>query len=201
MNATSCKSLQRLIIATLPLWASLFGGCQTIRAGAHFDETTDFGRYQSFSWIDEEPLIVGADETGIIISPLTKSKVQQAIREGFEQIGYRYAASPDDADFVVAYTIGTRREVSVTSYPSAYYGQWGWHVRGSRYYIHEVQSHNYTKGTLGVDVFDRESKKPVWHGFAEKTITSGDRSDPMPTIVAGVSKMLESFPRQESIPR
>jgi len=184
-----------ILLAIVLIALFLVSGCSTIRTGAHYDESTNFGKYTRFSWIDEEPLITGQENTGLIISPLTQSKIKQAIRLGFERKGYEYVKNPENADFVVAYTIGTRSEVSTRSYPDAYSGNWGWHIRGGYYYINEVVVHDYTKGTLGVDVFDRELKKPVWHGFAEKTITTGDKIDPQSSIDVGVQKMLEHFPR------
>ncbi len=177
------------------VFASFAAGCATISTGAHYDETTNFGMYKRFSWIDDQPLILGSIETGITVGPLTQSKIKRAVRSGFQSKGYIFVDDREQADFVVAYTIGTRQEVSIDSYPTAYYGTWGWHVRGSHYYINEVSAHTYTKGTLGVDVFDRAAKKPVWHGWAEKTITADDRKDPSPAIDAAVGKLLESFPR------
>lgn len=186
----------RFVFATGMILAfTLFqAGCATISTGAHLDESANFSQYQKFSWIDEEPLIVGAESTGIPISPLTQQKIKDAIRGGFEERGFEFVEDEEQADFVVAYTIGTRQEISIHSYPDPYHGDWGWHVRGSRYYVSEVSAHTYTKGTLGVDVFDRDTKKPVWHGWVEKTVTSSDRKDPTPAIEEGVAKMLEAFP-------
>ena len=194
MNTTKRLSRPALNTAALLLVAYFAAGCASISTGAHYDETMNFGAYKRFAWIDEQPHIVGAEETGIIISPLTQTKIQAAIRAELERKGFSFVENDADADFVVAYTVGTRNEVSVESYPQSYHGTWGWHVRGSHYYVNEVTTHSYTRGTLGVDVFDRKSRKPVWHGWAEKTITTGDKEDPGPTIEAGVSQMLELFP-------
>jgi len=170
-------------------------GCASIATGAHYDETTNFGLFRSFSWIDDHPLILGPDDAGTTTDPLAQSKIQQAIRSGFENKGYTFVEDQDQADFVVAYTIGTREKISVNSYPSPYYGSWGWHVRGSHYYINEASAHTYTKSTLAIDIFDRASRKPVWHGWSEKTITTDDKRDPTPSINASVSKLLELFPK------
>ena len=192
MNPTN---KDRLVPTLAVLLVSLFAaGCATILTGAHFDETADFGKIRSFSWIDEDPHIDASVRSGLAISPLTHAKIQDAIRKGLQERGYAFVEERGEADVVIAYTIGTRQEVSISSYPDPYYGPWGWHVSGSNYYINEVTTHSYTTGTLGVDVFDNETKKPVWHGWAEKTITMGDREDPTPTITTGVTKMLESFP-------
>ena len=44
------------------------------------------------------------------------------------------------------------------------------------------------------DLFDNETGKPVWHGWAQKTVTSRDRADPEPTINAGIAKLFAGFP-------
>ena len=180
------------ILAFIALGAFLTA-CETIRTGSHYDETTNFGAYQTFSWIDENPYI--GDGSTVRVSPLAQSKIQRAIQTQLEQLGYSFIEDRDDADFVLAYTVGTRDRIRVDSYPAAYHGSWGWHVHGSYYYIHETTVHSYTEGTLGVDMFDGKSRKPVWHGWAEKTITESDREDPSSVIEAGVAKLFESFPR------
>lgn len=170
-------------------------GCASISTGAHYDETANFSTYKSFTWISEQPMISAQPDSGQVISPLTQAKIQQAIQSGFEQKGYTFVSNRDQADIVIAYTVGTRQEIRIDSYPAPYYGPWGWHVRGSHYYVREYDAHSYTMGTLGVDVFDAATKQPVWHGWAEKSVTSGDRKDPTQVINAAVEKMLESFPQ------
>jgi hypothetical protein len=194
MKSNTGKSQIITLIASLIAFTSLAAGCATISAGAHYDETTNFGLYKSFSWIDDQPLFVGSDDTGIIVSPLTQMKIQQAIRSGLENKGYEFVDNQEKANFIIAYTIGTRQETSVSSYPDAYYGLCGWHVCGSHYYVHEASAHNYTKGTVGVDIFDGTVNKPVWHGWAEKAITTGDENKPVSSIEAAIREMLVSFP-------
>ena len=115
------------------LCSAVIGGCATISTGSHYDETTNFGEYQTFSWVSDTPYIYGGGDPRI--SPLTQSKIQSAIRDQLQQKGYRYVADNQDADFAVAYTVGTRQEVRVDSYPAGYRGSWGWHVRGSYYSV------------------------------------------------------------------
>jgi hypothetical protein len=170
-------------------------GCETIDAGSHYDETNDFGEYRSFSWIDDKPYIEGEGRSEVRVDPLTQTKIERAIRAELERKGYSFTEDRDDADFVVAYTVGTRNELTVDSYPYPYSGAWGWHVYGSHYYVREYREHSYTRGTLSVDVFDGESNSPVWHGWAEKTITGSDREDPSQTIIEAVARLFEEFPK------
>lgn len=184
---------RKILICTVTLFTyGLLGACTTIQTGSHFDETTNFGAYRTFSWVDDEPYVT--DESSIRVSPLTQQNVQDAIRNELIRSGHTYSDNRDEADFLVAYTVGTRDRIRVTSYPVDYPGNWGWHVYGSHYYIREFSAHSYTEGTLGVDIFDGKTSKPVWHGWVEKTISSSDRENPEPMIREGVARLFENFP-------
>ena len=192
VSKAKLRSTGRYLITAAAL---LLGACSTIQVGSHYDETNNFGVYRTFSWIDESPYIQGSSRDVAQVSPLTQAKIERAIRRQFELLGYNFVADRSTADFVVAYTVGTRREITVDSYPALYRGPWGWHVYGSLYYPHDVHRHEYVKGTLAIDVFDGRSRKPVWHGWAEKTVTYSDRKDPGPSIDEAVANLLIKFPR------
>lgn len=187
---SSVQMFRNLIIVT-SAWA--LAGCVAINTGSHYDETANFSAYKTFSWVSDQPYVY--DETSIRISPLTQNKIRVAIRNRLEKSGYAFTDTPGSADLLVAYTVGTRDKIRVESYPVEYSGSWGWHVHGSHYYVREVSEHSYTEGTLGVDIFDGHSNKPIWHGWAEKTISDSDRKDPGPIIEEGVTRLFDSFPR------
>ena len=47
---------------------------------------------------------------------------------------------------------------------------------------------------LAVDIFDVREKRPVWHGFAEKTISEKDRKQVQETVQAAVDSIMPGFP-------
>ena len=116
--------------------------------------------------------------------------------------GYRLIPDAESADFVLAFTVGSREEIKVDSYPSmsAGYAGYGyprhWGGWGGAYYGvgTETSVRQYTKGMLAIDVFDVASRRPVWHGVATKTIYESDREDAGGTIQAAVDAILEGFP-------
>ena len=187
--------MSTFLLRKIPLLAlaALVTACASIKTGSHYDETANFAAYRTFSWVGETPY-VSADDA-VRISPLTQSKIQDAIRDRLVQAGYTFSAAPASGDFLVAYTVGTREKIRVDSYPITYPGAWAWHIHGSPYVVREIREHHYTRGTLGVDIFDGRTNKPIWHGWAEKTITDSDRRDPDATIDEGVSRLFEAFPR------
>lgn len=182
----------RILVALLSL-GLILSGCATIKTGSHFDEAATFDGYRTFSWISDDPMIVGAGE-GPFVSPLTQKKIVNAIAGELTRKGFVYTANRDKADFVLSYTVGTRERIEASSYPSAYQGAWGWHLYGRYYYETEVVHRMYTEGTLGVDIFDGKTKQPVWHGWATKTISSADRQDPTPSINKAVAGLFAAFP-------
>jgi len=179
--------------AILALLGLFLSGCATINSGSHHDESVSFDRYRTFSWIADQPLIVGSGERSSA-SPLTQKKIADAITGELTRKGFVYTANPETADFVLSYTVGTRDRIEVTSYPGVYQGAWGGRLYGRYYYDVEVEHRMYTDGTLGVDVFDGKTKQPVWHGWATKTISSADRQDPAPSIDKAVTELFADFP-------
>ena len=116
--------------------------------------------------------------------------------------GYRLVSDVDSADFALSFTIGSREEIKVDSYPSmsAGYGGYGypgrWGTWGGAYYGYGTGTtvRQYTEGMLAIDVFDVEERRPVWHGVASKKISESDRKDAGGTIQAAVDAILGGFP-------
>jgi len=189
-NVTKRHSIRPASILLLGLFLT---GCATIKTGSHHDETVSFDGYRTFSWIADEPLIVGTGGPSPV-SPLARKKIADAIEHELTRRGFMFTADRQTADFVVAYTVGTRDRIEATSYPSAYRGAWGWHLYGRYYYETEVVHRMYTEGTLGVDIFDGETKAPVWHGWATKTISAPDRQNPSQIIQKAVTALFARFP-------
>lgn len=181
------------VIAAVLLLGALLSGCATMNSGSHYDESATFGDYQTFAWIADNPLILGAGDQPPI-SPLSQKMIAQAIEDELGQKGFTYTANPSQADFVVSYTVGTREKIDATSYPDAYRGAWGWHMYGRYYYQTEIVHRTYTEGTLGIDIFDGKTNQPVWHGWARKSVTSADRNDPSPAIQKAVAAIIKRFP-------
>ena len=196
MNINNVFKPRLQTVVVLFLVGAFLSGCATIRSGAHHDESASFDNYQSFAWIAEDPMILG-DGNQQSISALAKKEIAQSLKNELSAKGFTYLQDREQADFVVAYTVGTRDRIVATSYPSAYQGMWGWHLYGRYYYRTEVEHRTYTEGTLGVDIFDGKSKEPVWHGWASKSVTSADRNDPSPAIEKAVAAIIKRFPPEK----
>jgi Domain of unknown function (DUF4136) len=172
----------------LLLLTLIAGGCQSIQTRSDYDHRIDMSGYRTFSWISAHPMIAAAAN----VSPLTEGRVELAIIDTMQQKGITFVPDAKQADFVVAFTVGSRQKVRVdtTTYPMAYRGPWVW---GPGYY-QDVDVREYTEGRLAIDIFDTKLHQPVWHGYGTKSITGSDRDNPAPAIQKAVAAILKPFP-------
>jgi hypothetical protein len=194
--------MQQLLIRFAAVVATaVLGGCATgFDATFDHDPANDFAAYKTFAWVSEHPMKVGAVTR--IPSPLLESQIMVTVETALGVKGYRLIADVDSADFALSFTIGSRDEIKVDSYPSmsAGYGGVGyprrWGSWGGAYYGYgtETTVRQYTEGMLAIDVFDVEDRRPVWHGVASKKISDSDRKDSGATVQAAVDAILVGFP-------
>ena len=177
------------------LVAIALSGCATGFQATHdHDPSHNFGSYQTFAWISANPMVVGA--TNRIPNPLLEQRIMESIERSLRAKGYRKVDQAESADFVLAFTVGSREEIRVNSYPTmagGYRGHWG---RGYYGYGTDTTVRQYTKGMLSVDVFDVSERRPVWHGVATKNIHESDRENMQATIDDAVGAILGGFPPQ-----
>jgi hypothetical protein len=177
----------------------MLGACAApgFKANHDYDDSVNFSSYQTFAWISSNPMKLGA--TSVPPSAMLQPRIMSSLEKALVAKGYRFAKQPGSADFVVSFTVGSREEIRVDSYPSmggpAYGSRWGW---GGNYYGYgnETTVRQYTKGMLAVDIFSVAQRRPVWHGYATKKITEDDRDNSTATIDAAVAAIIAGFPPQ-----
>lgn len=181
-------------IVTLTACVVLSGCATTTKGSADYDPSVNFANYHTFAWISQHPMIV-ATAQGQQISPLAEGRIMRAIADSLTSKGYRLLDTPDNADFVVSFTVGARDNIQVTSYPVAYRGFYGragyW---GGAYWGSDVDVQKFTEGRLAIDIFDRKEHRPIWHGWATKKITPKTQENPEPVINEVVAAILAKFP-------
>jgi hypothetical protein len=166
----------------------LMTACAAIPVGSDRYDSADFSPYRTYGWINEEPMIHPAS-VGQQVSALTSRRIREAIEAELSAKGYRKADGTAQADFVLAFSVGTQDRLDAESYPVPYNGPWQWERRQDA-----VEVHTYREGTLSIDVFDGASKQPIWHGWATKVITNTDMANPGPVIQNAVARILRVFP-------
>lgn len=181
------KRCQRGWVIVLALVCAGCAGVVPIGADSDYDSSANFTSYKSFGWLSDKPLLL-TDAT--LTSPQFQGRAMDAIRRSLEAKGYRFEADVEQADFAVAFTLGTREQIRVNAYPTQYEGTWTW--GGPVPQAADVR--NYTEGTLSIDLFDVRLRRPVWHGWATRTISYADRTNPSPVIAEVVDAILVQFP-------
>jgi hypothetical protein len=155
-----------------------------MRATTDFDETVDFSEFQTFSWINPNPLI--------------ERRLMSNTRDLLTTRGLRFVEDPGEADLVVAFTIGSRDGIRIDSFPtrsirarpsgtrrSAWRGYW----MGST-----VTTRQYTEGQLALDIFDVAEARPVWHGTTGRQLTRAEREAPDELVREALEAILAEFP-------
>lgn len=150
----------------------------------HFAAGNDFARYRTFSFMPQQALLVGAAAP---VNPALEGHLKRAASNVLTRQGYT-AAAPQEADFILSFTLGARDGIRENSFPSAYRRAW---IEQQTY---ATDTRDYTESTLAIDIFDVKSRKPVWHGRASSAITMADRMDPEPLVNTVVSAILAEFP-------
>jgi hypothetical protein len=172
------------------LTALILSGCTSLQVGSDYDKAASFAGYHSFA-------IMRREHTGAH-NPLVATRAEDAIRAELIRKGYTPAADPQTADFTVDFTIGSKERTDVNSYPAPYAGAgWGWGGRGwwgGGYWGNDLDVRQYREGTLSIDMFDVNSHRPVWHGWAKKELSRKDIEQSEQPIKRAVTAVLEKFP-------
>ena len=160
--------------------ALVLAGCAptpTIRTD--FDQTVDFSRFRSFSWVFSAP------PQGM--NPLVFQRVRDSIDRTLQ---HRFTpGSP--GEFAVAFTIGRRDTVQVTDFGAygSFYRSWGWGMGRAN----NVDIRTVSNGTLVIDIYDTTTRRPVWHGMASQQINP-NRPPSQAQIDSAIAQVLARFP-------
>lgn len=157
--------------------------CETTpRVTTDFDPSANFSRYKTFDWVSQSA------PQGT--NPLIFERVKKSVERNLAEKSFTQSSAPD---FAVAITIGARDRIEPTYWGPYYYPGYGRAFRyGWAYPYSSGDLRTVTDGTVTIDIFDVQTRKPVWHGRATKEIT-GAEIDQM-LIDQAVDAALESFP-------
>jgi hypothetical protein len=156
------RTLCRLTALAL---ATGLAACVTIDAHHEYDRNARFDEYGTFAWITEEPILpraVGYAEQEIRLSPMLEQEIRSAVERNFVDRGYEKRSDPEAAELIISFSLGTRERIEVDSYPSRAGYHYGPGPRGG--WASDV--YQYTEGTLAIDIFDADTDRAVWHGWA-----------------------------------
>ncbi|WP_448577509.1 DUF4136 domain-containing protein [Thermaurantiacus sp.] len=111
------------------------------------------------------------------VNPILFQSIRDEIDRALAARGFRKVEG--SSDFIVAFTLGARDRVDVTNWGPVgpmYTGWgrppgWGWSFN-----YRQVDVRNVTEGSLAIDMFDGQTKRPIWHGMATRDLGSSGAS-------------------------
>lgn len=172
------------------LWLCLplaLAACSSLRTTADYDPAVDFGRLHSYAWLAHST----EQSDPSIDTDLLRVRVQRAVDAALETKGLTPAAAGAAPDLFADYHVYTKEKVDLVTFPATWgYGPgWYWGL-GT-----EVQSREYTQGTLVIDFVDGATKQLLWRGAASAEITPRRTPEERAErIDEAVRQILEPFP-------
>ncbi|TNF83226.1 MAG: DUF4136 domain-containing protein [Gammaproteobacteria bacterium] len=187
----------RALTATATVMLALIiAGCSSsggIESTYDYNREVDFRAYKTYAFISENPMAVSQAQGAV--NPMLQGRIMESIRVTMNGKGYNEVSNVEAADMAIGFTVGSRDQIKVDTYPSSFHG--GYSRRGYYYgynYGTETRVRQYTEGQLAVDIFDVASKNPAFHGVASKKITDSDRENQQQTLNAITAEALAGFP-------
>jgi hypothetical protein len=178
------RTFRTLFWAALPFVAA----CSGVDVHTDYDSAADFSRYKTYYW---------AKTPATPQNPLMAERIVSEIDGQLYAKGWRKAVE-GQADTALAAHVTTREKEQIdTMYsgmgPGWYGGRGMYGGFGAGTGLATSTVNYYTVGTLFVDIFDAKSKKAVWHGTAEETVSS-DSQDNAKKVSEAALQMFKNFP-------
>lgn len=203
MNIVNSKirtALSLLLVLTLSACAT------TLKSSVDVADHAEFGELRTYAWITNQPMFASNAASPEVVNPLNEQRIRTAVEQQLQNKGYR-KVSIDQADFVVAFTLGARERVRVQQYYNDFgYGYYGYHHGFSRFgrfgrgfggFGPSVSVRTFTEGTLVVDIFENTEKEAIWHGSASKRLSRDNGTREL--IDEAVTTLLAEFPDREAM--
>jgi hypothetical protein len=156
--------------------------CSATHVMTDYDPNAQFSAFHTFTLIEREHAFTE--------NPLVLQRTYDAIRAELSSKGFTYVSNLPQADFAVDFTVGASDRLDVRDPVSGGSGAWG----------NQVDVRLYREGTLAIDVYDARSRRPVWHGAAEKKLSSYDIEHSAELIRDTVTAVLADFPPKNPMP-
>jgi hypothetical protein len=145
-------------------------------------------RGSTFAWAPVPAVGVGLPDPAIA-NEITANRLQAITESTLTAKGYRQVGSPEQADFLVSYTIGmlpmSDADISASSCDAPVCGA---SSRAS------LDTSIHTEGMLILDLTERQTGRLVWRATSKKRVTGKDVSDKRLSALLG--EMTKALPEQ-----
>ena len=144
-----------------------------------FDHQANFSQYKTYSWQEIKPA-----------NSLWDARIKNAVDAELAAKGWTQVASGGDVAVVAIKTTQTER--TLQTFYDGMGGGWRWRGFGGMGEATTTEQ-DYKEGTLVVDLYDAQTKKLIWRGSAESTLSDKEAKNEK-NLEKGVAKMLKDFP-------
>jgi hypothetical protein len=167
------KKLREVLLVGLPV---LFVVSCATPAYVEKDDTADFSRYQTFTWIDKSDK--GEKKN---VHDLTDAQVRAAVNEKLQKGGWKEVKSKPDVlisyDMLVEKNVKERNDpVYSQPYSRIFYNpytrRYGRIFYPSAFLGYEDNSISVREGTLTVTMVDANTNKTIWQGWTTDEVNS-----------------------------
>ena len=178
----------------------------TLKSSVDVADHAEFGKLKTYAWITDQPIFTSNAASPEVVNPLNEQRIRTAVEQQLQNKGYQ-KVTIDQADFVVAFTLGARERVRVQQYYNDFgYRYYGYHHGFSRFgrfgpgyggFAPSVSVQTFTEGALVVDSFENTEKEAIWHGSATKRLSGDDGT--LELIDEAVTALLAEFPDRDAM--
>ena len=159
----------------------ILSSCNPWKFVSEHDKNVDFSKFKTFG------LLSWDKHNDEIVRPETKQYILMSIKSELEKRGYVY--KENNADLMVSIFAIVQEKTSYSAYSDHYAGYAGYggvavgigvgsdgvsagaYGYGMPMYPYTAVSHDYTVGTLIIDILDGAKKKVVWQGVAQGRVS------------------------------
>lgn len=183
------KTHRRICSATLFfLFAGFLSGCRALPTGySDFDAETDFDGFKTFAFEPENTLVVASPNP---VNPEIEPTLKDETRKALTSKGYQFTTDPEQADFLVGFTLGGTPTANTTVFTG---NQRQVYVVGQSQRA-QVVTQEGTQAGIVIDLYERETGQKKWMGWTVDEVTMGDIKRLKVTISELVGVILEHFP-------
>lgn len=173
----------KYLIAVLSVF--VLAGCASVTTSYDYDKTADFTKYKTYAFTEHTKEMPEVQQ-------LNRDRVLAAIETEMSKRGFTKSDTPDA---LIDAFVKTEEEMTATATTPTAYGRWGYGYGwggGTTY----IDYNTYTKGTLFINLIDKETEKIVWQGRGTKTLNENVSPERKETnINNAVAAIYERYPK------
>lgn len=169
---------QLRILGVIALAGFLLVGCATT-AYVEKDETVNFAKYQTYSWVDTKE---SQDDTvKTKISDLAERSIKEAVNAELAKAGWKEVKNRPD--LIMTYDVLVEKGIQENSSPvysrpqtryyyNPYTRRWQSVYYSSQLLGYEVDEREVKEGTITITIIDAKTDKTVWQGWTTDEVNS-----------------------------